>query len=263
MRKTIYWCEFPEKVGWKELQSILTKLDYHITIYVPCKTKAQYIWWRQEIKKSAPNIKEVNVWPILDKKDGYWFSGFTEIYNVDKLDEFKGEKIKIDLEMPYKYNIYSFWKACLYVLTHLFKKGPNRIYLLNKIFTLNKESEILVNEFPLPKFLLKRWGCYIEAKKGIRKNIMCYSSIFPRFYIKYYMKKYFKKDRHISVSLGLIGPGILKKEPTYDSIKDLKKDILLVNKICIRNIAIYSLESILSRPDAEDWFKIIRNFEQA
>ncbi|RME55140.1 hypothetical protein D6777_01470 [Candidatus Woesearchaeota archaeon] len=263
MKKVIYWCEFPEKVDWKTLQKILEKLDYHITIYVPCKDKPQYIWWRQEIKKLAPNVKEVNVWPILDKEDGYWFSGFTEKYNIDKLDNFNGDKIKIDLEMPYNAEVYSFWRSLVYVLKHLFKKGPNRMYLLNKIFKLNKESDILVNEFPLPKFFLKRWGCYVKPIKGIKKNLMCYTSIFPRFYVKYFIKSRLKENKNLSISLGLIGPGILKKEPTYKSIKCLKKDLSMASSLGIKNIAVYSLESILDKENPNDWFKLVQTFEEA
>lgn len=260
MKNIIFWSEFPEKVDWKKLQKLLEELDYRIAIYVPCKTEAQYIWWKQEIKKIAPNVQEINVWPILEKKDGYWFSGFTEVYNIDKLDQFKGHKIKIDLEMPppfYKYNLRFIIK---YILMYIFKKAPNNNYLINKIFNLNKDSAILVNEFPVPKFFLKRWGCYVPAKRGIKKNIMCYSTIFPRFYIKQIMKKAFRENKDISVSIGLIGPGILKTEPVYKGIKQFKKDLNLVRKIGIKNVAIYSIESILKRKEPRQWLTVLKEF---
>ncbi|MFH0798259.1 MAG: hypothetical protein V1906_02495, partial [Candidatus Woesearchaeota archaeon] len=79
MGSVIYWCEFPENVNWKSLQNILDKLGYKIIIYVPCKSLAQYKWWKHELKKTCPNVKEVNVWPILEKNEGYWFSGLNEI----------------------------------------------------------------------------------------------------------------------------------------------------------------------------------------
>jgi hypothetical protein len=257
---TIYWCEFPETVNWKELQKILDKLNYNIKIYIPCKTIAQYIWWKKELKKSTPNLREVNVWPILEKNEGYWFSGFTSKENINKLDQFNGTKMKIDLEMPPINYDYSFYLMIKYILRYLFKKAPNQKHLIKKILKLKKESNILINEFPLPKFLLKRWGCYFPKINGINKNIMSYPTIFPRFYIFNYIRKEFKKNKNISVSLGLIGTGILQKEPIYKNINKFKKDLTTIKKIGIKNIAIYSLDSILKRKNPENWLKLIQGF---
>jgi len=42
----------------------------------------------------------INAWPVLTKQEGYWFSGFTSIKSIDKLKQYKGLNIKIDLEPP-------------------------------------------------------------------------------------------------------------------------------------------------------------------
>ncbi len=260
MGNVIYWCEFPETVKWKDLQKLLERLDHKIIVYVPCKSLPQYLWWKQELKKTCPNIKEVNVWPILEKDEGYWFSGFTEIHNIDKLDDFSGEKMKIDLEMPFPKTNYTFLKMAWYVLSYMFEKGKNTNYLINKIYNLNKESEVMANEFPLPKLILKRWGCYIEPRKGMKKNIMCYSTIFPRFYIRWFMKRAVKDNKDVSMSVGLIGHGALKTEPVYRSIRELEKDISLAKKIGVKNIAVYSIDSIMSKEDPEPWLRELIEF---
>lgn len=260
MGNVIYWCEFPETVNWKSLQKLLERLDYKIIIYVPCKSMPQYIWWKQELKRACQNIKEVNVWPILGKEEGYWFSGFTELYSIDKLDEFNGEKMKIDLEVPIPRYNYSLLNMARYALKYIFRKAPNANYLANKILNLNKDSDIIVNEFPLPKFILKRWGCYIEPRKGIRKNIMCYSTLFTRCYAKHIMRKAVRENKDVSVSIGLIGHGILKTEPAYRSIRQLEKDIQTAKNLGVKNIAVYSIDSIMSKEEPEPWLRAVREF---
>ncbi|MFH0798367.1 MAG: hypothetical protein V1906_03075, partial [Candidatus Woesearchaeota archaeon] len=175
-------------------------------------------------------------------------------------DEFRGEKMKIDLEMPFPKTNYTFLKMAWFVLSYLPEKGKNTNYLANKIYNLNKESEVMVNEFPLPKSILRRWGCYIEPRKGIKKNIMCYSTIFPRCYIKWFMKKTLKENKGTSMSIGLIGHGTLKTEPVYRGIKDMVKDIMMAKKLNVENIAVYSIDSIMSKEDPEPWLRALREF---
>ncbi len=270
LSRIIFWCEFPETVDWQRLETILKQLSMRISIYIPCRTLQQYLWWKKEIKKTTPHIKEVNVWPALSKEEGYWFSGLTKKEDIDLLNKFKGCKMKIDLEPPIPPFNYTNLRIIIYFLKLLFKKGKNTKYLIKTIRQLSKESEVLVNEFPLPKFLLKRWGMYIRPNKKIKKNIMLYSSVagplirpFLRLYNFWYIKKEFKKNKEISGSIGLIGPGILKTERAYASVKEFKADLRAVSKIGLKNVIIYSIDSIMKRREPKFWLKVVRAYTRS
>jgi hypothetical protein len=88
----IFWSEFPEQVDWNKVNK---EIDFDTEIYAACKDRQEYLAWKKKIKNK--HIK-MGAWPILDKKDGYWFSGQTSKENIDKLDEFKDVDIKIDIE---------------------------------------------------------------------------------------------------------------------------------------------------------------------
>ena len=238
--KIILWSEFPEQVDFKKL-----KLNFPVIIYVAVRSKKEFLRY-----KKYKHLK-FGAWPVLDKKDGYWFSGYTSPKNIDHLDQFEGLDFKIDLEYPLAKSKYKF------LVNYLFKRPKHYKYLKNKIDKLSEKSNILINEMPLPKFLLKSTGVYYKGK--VTKNIMFYSTIYGlwlRPLIKFYYG-FLLKTEYQSCSIGLIGPGIFKTENFYENINQFKKDLELVEGF--DQICIYSLESILKRKDKEKWFKILKN----
>src|SRR3989344_6611323 len=109
-----FWCEFPEKVNWEEFKELV---NFKTEVYVACRNKKEFNFWKERIKNKYIDI---GAWPILNKKDGYWFSGFLNKKSIDKLKEFNGLKIKIDIEPPFpgeRKNPY------LFVLKYFFING--------------------------------------------------------------------------------------------------------------------------------------------
>ncbi len=265
-KKVVFWCEFPETVDWKRLESILAKLDMDIAIYVPAKNLQQFLWWKKEIQKNCQHIAEVGAWPILEKKDGYWFSGFTSEEKIKSLKQFSTLKIKVDLELPIPKRDYSNSMILGYFSPYLLKKGKSSKLLLKTIKEMSENTNIIINEFPFPRYFLRRWGMHLPLMKNCTRNIMAYTTIggpFLRPFIKSYVFIYLLKERmlnkHIMCSIGLIGNGILKKESVYNNVKQFKSDLDMARFLGIKQVAIYSIDSILKRNNSEEWLNTVKS----
>ncbi|PKQ28808.1 MAG: hypothetical protein CVT63_00615 [Candidatus Anoxymicrobium japonicum] len=60
------------------------------------------------------------------------------------------------------------------------------------------------------------------------------------------------------ISLGVTGVGVLEDEPTFDSPVDLAVGLEAALAAGVRDISIFSLEGIISRPDPREWFEAIK-----
>ena len=265
--KVVFWCEFPEKVDWRQAENLLKGLP--VEVYVAVRDVREYQHWKRKTRL------RVYPWPVLSKEDGYWFSGFTSRESIEKLRQFKGLKIKIDLEPPLPRWQYSNFRIVAYAFRKLFQKGENSEYLQQVIYevagresgVVMKNVALLVNEFPFARWYLKRQGTYVELKKGMQKNCMCYTSFaggffrpLIRVYLRWFMKKSVAADRNVGFSLGLIGHGILGKEGTYKHVEQFKQDLKMAADSGCRNIAVYSIDAILKRDNPGEWVEAVRGF---
>lgn len=261
-KRIILWSEFPDITDWKKAQKLI---DFKAEIYTAIKDKKQFLNYKKKIK--SKNIT-INAWPVLTKEEGYWFSGFTSIKSIDKLKQYKGLNIKIDLEPPLPNFNYDNIRVLYWLIKLYFKKAKNKDYLQATINWLaNNNTKILANEFPLPKFYLKKLGITIEKKKNITLQLMAYTSpagqmLAPiiRVYNRMMLRKAVKQNPEMSASVGLIGSGILKTEKYYKDTKDFYKDLKMLQDLGIKNVAIYSIDSILQRENPEEWIKVLKQF---
>lgn len=269
--KVIFWCEFPRNVDWVYLDKLLKEFGLNIEVYVVSKSLIEFKGFESKIKS---DYIKINAWPVLDIENGYWFSGFTKKEDIDALKQYKGYSIKIDLEPPIPKWEYSNFKLVLYGLRQLFRSGENNTYLKQTIYGLAEHKEVgnkislIVNEFPLPSWYLKKQGIYINPKENMIKNIMGYTTFggpflrpFLRAYMKYYTKKAVKKyGSRAMFSIGLIGPGILRQENFYSDIKEFKEDLGMINNSGANSVAIYTIEALLKRENSAEWLELIKSY---
>lgn len=261
-KRIIFWSEFPETVDWKKVAKLI---DFKAEIYIAVRNKKEFLDYKKKIKSKHIAL---GVWPIIPKKEGYWFSGFTPKESIDKLKQYKGMKIKIDLEPPIPPFNYSNIKIIYWVIKMYFKKAKNKDYLRAVIYWLARnKTNILVNEFPLPKFYLEKLGITIEKEKNMTLQLMMYTSppgrLFRpliRWYNKRSLKKAIKENQGMVASIGLIGPGILNTEGSYRSTKEFKEDLEMVQNAGLKNVTIYSIDSILQRKNPKKWLKTLKEF---
>lgn len=264
--KIIFWSEFPKEVNWVKVKDLHRKYNLKSEIYVACKSLQDFRKWKKII--SSKEIA-VGAWPILSKKEGYWFSGFCSKKSINKLNNFSGLKVKIDLELPIPAKNYSDFNILVYFLGMLSKKAQNSEYLYKTIDKLSKKSRLIVNEFPLSKNLRENAGIFYQAKrKNATKNIMLYSTIpskILRPFLRYYLHNFARravKEGNVMFSIGLIGTGILNTEGTYGSIEEFKRDLDFVKSFGIKAVAIYSIDSISKKTEAEEWIKLIKDYSK-
>ncbi len=269
--KIIFWSEFPEKVDWKIVKKLLRENKLRVEIYVACKGRKEYDGWRKRIECDEITA---GAWPILSMEEGYWFSGFSEKSSIDKLKEFSGLKIKVDLEHPFPSQTYSNLNFLIYYLKLIFSRGINSEYLNQTIDELSKNSEVIVNEFPFNSKLLRNAGIHYNTtgKARMSKNIMLYSTIpgtvlksISRAYLRNFAKNIVKANgkEGISFSLGLVGRGILRREGTYQKIEEFKEDLDFIKSLGVKRIAIYSIDSIMEKGrDAERWIRLIKRYQR-
>tara|TARA_Y100000310_G_scaffold337876_1_gene426089 strand:- start:6224 stop:6994 length:771 start_codon:yes stop_codon:yes gene_type:complete len=251
-----FWCEFPDDVDWEKLAKWLNELDMDIEIYTAVRSRKDF----DELKKKIFHYSEkinVNPWPVLDKKDGYWFSGFVSKENIDLLDDFKDLKIKIDVEPPLPDQGYTLLSGTNWILGGLFKKSKNSKYLREKIKKLDKETKIIASSFPMPKFMLRRFG-WEKAKEN---NFMFYPSFVPlwiRWLYRFVYKFFIKMNKDANIAIGLIGVGIFGDEPIYKNISEFKTDLEFLEKNKVKKCFIFELSAVTRR--GKEWLKVIKDY---
>jgi hypothetical protein len=137
--KITFWCEFPDQVNWLKAKKAI---DFDTEIYVTCKSRTDYLVLKKRIE--TKHIK-LGAWPILNKKEGYWYSGHTSKENIDKLDDFPGLRLKIDIEPPIYNGNYTNFKTIMWLVKWIINLGKNKDYLITKVNKL--ESEKIVNDY--------------------------------------------------------------------------------------------------------------------
>lgn len=266
-KKVIFWCEFPETMNWKKAEKLVKGIP--LEVYVAVRTVKEYKKYKSKTKLP------IYPWPVLNKKEGYWFSGFTSKKSIDKLKQFKGSKMKIDLEPPIPKWKYGTIRILLYAIRKVFQKGKNNEYLKEVIYdvagkgsgVVTKNINLLINEFPFAKWYLKNQGTYLELKGNMNKNYMCYTSFagsffspIIRIYLKPFTKWMVKKDNSVTFSIGLIGTGIMEREGIYRNAQEFKEDLEMIRDSKAKQVAVYSLDGILKRKNPEEWTQVIKKF---
>ncbi|MFA4886833.1 MAG: hypothetical protein WC595_01345 [Candidatus Nanoarchaeia archaeon] len=252
-----FWCEFPEKVKWKEV-----KIPFDTEIFIASSSIKEF----NELRKKIPKKLKLCVWPTLRKEEGYWFSGYCSKESILKLREFDGLPMKIDVEPPLpemKFSALGLLKYGVSLL--LFKKPKNNLFLKRTIEDLS--SPLIISGLPLPNFLLKRYGDNVRKDIG-RRNFFIYRTFFSGilgFVLSVYYKWFIKsrlnmyKERAM-FAIGCVGPGIFGDEPFYKNLKAFEKDLRWFSESGVRNLVVFNLEGIMMRQNKEEWFKVLRAY---
>ncbi len=236
-----FWCEFPKEVNWEKFKE---RVKFKTEVYVAVGNRMEFDEWEKKIKDDKI---DVGAWPVLNKEDGYWFSGFLSKELIDKLDEFKGLKVKVDIEPLFPGEGKNPW---LFVLNYIFLNGENNEYLREKIENLSKKSEIIISGFPLPLFFRKRYGHF--DFENVKRNYIAYTT-FGRFLRLYY--SWFIKRNESMFSIGCIGKGIFGNEPVYKNLEEFKRDLEWLRKLNVRDINVFSVSGIMKKDDK--WFRVL------
>jgi hypothetical protein len=240
--KIWFFEEFPDSLSFKNLGLI----DFDCGLVLADYSTEGYNVLKKEVKNKY--VKDFMYWPIINKKDGYWFNRFSKrkamLRSMDEMLDFK-EKIMLDLELPVLNKKLFF--------TEFFKSFKNKKYL--KLFIEKKEDQIYTGEYfyemPFSKILSLRF-------KGEHKIIkMMYSSMMGvKRYARVNRLKFLKKEfgDRLCIGLGVIGSGVLNNEKQL-SVELLERDLEDCQRVGIKEVFIFRLGGLNKK-----YVKIIKKF---
>ncbi|MDD4877984.1 MAG: hypothetical protein PHO02_03030 [Candidatus Nanoarchaeia archaeon] len=263
--EVLYWCEFPLRADWKKINSLFVSNGMKAKCYICVESEEEFRDWKNKLRHLR-GIEVAGAWPSIPLEKGYWFSGFVDKKEIDKLEQYKWLKLKIDIEPPFKYfKMLSVVNAMTWVMLHPFRPAKTKAYLQEKIESVLKNNEVMLSTFPLPDFVLRRYGFFRNSR--FHYNFMFYSSIMPwffrplyRIYYRWFIRHALRRSKQTYFAVGLISKGIFNSEPQYKNVSQIRKDMGFLLKNKVKNVVVYSIEGISRRKDSEEWVKAIKEF---
>jgi hypothetical protein len=238
--------EFPTKRNLDKLKSI----KFPTKLYLGAKSLDEFLKLKSRIKNK--HIKEFVYWPILEVKEGYWISPFSQRKALKRIFNELGSKkvsVMLDLELPTTKNFMLFFTEILnfYKNKHLIKrfirKHPGKVYLAEYY------PEGRIREKTL--WLL---GLHFKKAKVIK---MVYHSMhdFDKDFIKKELKAGRKKyGKDFLVAYGTIARGISRKEPIL-TLKQLEEDLKIAREARVKEVVIYRLGGLNKK-----CLEVVKNF---
>jgi hypothetical protein len=214
--------EYPTKKNLAKLNLI----KFPTKLYLAAYSLKEF----NDLKKKIKNkyVKEIIYWPLLTKKEGYWFSGFSKRSGVKRvLNELAGEKVPLmlDLELPTTRNPWLY-------LTQLHNFGRNK-RLIRK-FIKDYEGEIYTSEyFPRKRKLFSFLGINYVNTIPIK---MLYHSMHN--YSEEFLQNYCQENKMLG--FGTIAVGVQEDEPIL-AASQLDKDLKIAKKNGVKEVVIFRL----------------------
>lgn len=244
--KISFYEEFPTK---ESLDKIIL-INFPTKLIVAAKSLEEFNSTKNRIiGYKNDNIKEVIYWPILDKKEGYWFSAFAKNSALKRIiNELRQNKnpltIMWDAELPITPSL---------IFTQILNYFKNRKIILD--FFKNAEKykiKIMTSEYPLESKFLRNllFSLFLisfDTKKYKNKKIaMLYTSFLKNHPdIESFLerqisigKKAFGND--FMVALGTIAAGISGNEPILKP-EELDRDLRVAKNKGINDVVIFRL----------------------
>jgi len=223
--------EFPTKDNLDKIKLI----DFPTKLYIAAKSINDF----NSIKIKSKFVKEKIYWPLLEKKEGYWFSPFAKRKAMIRiLNEVKNTNtpIMLDAELPTTQN------SLLY-FTQLHNFLPNR-KMLRKFVRSHKEV-YTAEYFPSSRKsekILTFLGLSFKSKnhypiKMIYSSMHNFGETIMRSVIKSGKEQY--GDKYL-IGLGVLTHGILGFEPPI-SLRLLERDLKICKEMNVKEVIIFRL----------------------
>jgi len=212
--------EFPNKKNLTKLNFI----TFPTKLYLAATSYKEF----QKIKQSIKNkhVKELIYWPILEIKEGYWISPFSQRTALKRiLNEIPtNQPVMLDLELPTT-------KNPLLYLTQLFNFSCNK--KLIRQFISQHRTVYAAEYYPKKQKFLQFLGLHFPHTKVIK---MMYHSM------HHFNEEFVKKElQNLQfVAYGTIATGIGGNEPLLTT-SQLKKDLQLAQEAKLKEVIIFRL----------------------
>ena len=244
--KISFYEEFPAKENLDKIKLV----NFPTKLIIAGKSLEEFHSIENTIKKyNNKNIKGVIYWPILSKKEGYWFSAFTKNSALKRIiNELQQNKEKLtvmwDAEIPIHKSL---------ILKEAVNYFKNR-RIISNFFKKAREYniKILTSEYPLESKFLRNllhalFLVSFEPKKYKNKKIaMLYTSFLKNHPdIESFLERQIvigKKTfgNNFMVALGIIAAGINGNEPILKP-QELNRDLRIAKNNGINDVVIFRL----------------------
>ncbi len=199
-------------------------------------------------------IKQFIYWPLLQRKEGYWISPFSErkaLLRIFKELERETIPVMLDLELPTTRN------PILYLTQSVYFWSNKRLI---QRFIRNYQGEIYLAEYypegKRSERVLQSLGLHYPNKKVkiikmFYRSMHHFSDDFLRKELQRGRKEY---DSHFIPSFGVIAPGVMGNEPVL-SPEQLERDLQIAKKTGIKEVILFRLGGLDKK-----YAKTIRKF---
>lgn len=230
--------EFPDTKTLSKLKLI----KFPTKLYLGAKSLGEFLRLKKKIK--SKHITEIIYWPLLEKKESYWISPFSQRKALLRIfEELKEQKkvsripVMLDLELPTR------WKPSLYI-TQLFNFCRNKKLIRN--FINNYPGEVYLAEYyPEGKWkekMMQLLGIHYKNHK-VKVIKMLYHSMHhfsETFLRKELLRGKAEFGNNYLIGLGTIAKGIDGNEPILLP-ELLKRDLKLAEKCGIKEVVVFRL----------------------
>lgn len=240
--------EFPTKKNMEKLKLVA----WPTKLYLAAASLDEFNKLKSNIRDR--NVKEVVYWPILKRKEGYWFSAFSDGSAVSRvLGEVKADvPVMIDAELPTTRN------PLLYLTqSALFHRNKRRLH----DFVGSHKNVYVAEYYPSSKLeskVMSFFGLHFDPKLFNNKVIkMFYTSMHP--FRDEDLVCAFKdcKDRfgdNFIIAYGTTARGVQGNEPILLP-DELDHDLRLAKKAKVREVVIFRLGGL-----NKEYCSVIRDF---
>lgn len=212
--KIHFFEEFP-------IKSNLKKLPFPAKVFVAAKNSKEF---------SRISIKNKIYWPILEEKDGYWFSALSDTKAIESfIDDYKGQQLMWDAEPP-------LLRLSL-VFKDFFKIIKNRKLITN---FLNKNKKVIVCELPPSNFFMEILYKFLILRTNKKKIFMLYTTFITKKHFEKSLSLIKNKYPNSMIGIGCIAKGITKHERVI-SEKELKYCLTKIKEHNFKEVVIYRL----------------------
>ncbi len=258
-------------------RSLLEKLaTRHIDLLLAVRP-----WQLVEIARVAERVRAAGIylglWPMLGDEHGRWASvrsmvGFIALAQavlerVPDVDE-----LVIDLEPPHE--VLARWKALRPAVSTARGYREARDALTAAIQRWKDDRPLRVTTAILPLLPLELRGEWMQRALGTpattlpvdAHNVMAYSSLYEgwsrgvvnraraeRLLALTARAARWRFGPATAVSIGCTAPGAFGDEPSYRGIDELARDVAIVKRAGIHELALFDLAGVVRRGDVDAW----------
>lgn len=238
--------EFPTPENLAKLKLISFKTNLSLA----SSNVNTFLGLKGKIGKEFKNIEKIIYWPILNIKEGYWLSAFSNTEAIQRiLKEIKSTKeyfpVLWDAELP-------ILNKKLF-LTEFSKVISNKKLIQNIISDQFPNHPLIITEIPRTGIakILSEIAAVSFPFTNYHRLDMLYNSKNLHLIIRKNKTQY----KNYSVALGLIAPGVNDKTESLISPQKLFNDLQVAKSEGVSEVIIYRLGGL-----NEEYLEVIKNF---